>query len=89
MWGTGNYTDGDGNGFFQAFITDGPTNRQQPAGLPGDPGGIVNPNKAEIHFILRKHPVVPGEEYEAINSLNGSCPGGAACTDLASSIHQR
>lgn len=89
IWAAGNYTDDDGNGFFQAFVTDGPTGRQQPAGLPGDAGGLVNPNRAEIHFILRKHPIVPGEEYDAINSLNGSCPGGVGCEDLASAIHIR
>ncbi len=89
IWAAGNYTDENGNGFFQAFVTDGPTGRQQPAGLPGDPGGLVNPNEAEIHFIIREHPVVFGEEYDATNSLNGSCPGGVGCTDRASSIHLR
>jgi len=89
MWTTGNYTDEFGNGFFQAFITDGPTSRQQPAGLPSDPGGLVNPNKAEIHFILRKHPIVFGEEYVSINSVGGACDGPGGCDDIASATHQR
>lgn len=91
LWMTGNYSDSDGSGFFQGFLAVGDTDRQQPAGLPGDADGLVNPNRAEIHFIIREHPAPAdsGENYEALNMLNGACPGGTDCTDVQFSVHLR
>ena len=91
FWATGNYTDGDGNGFFQAFVAKGDASREQLV-----PGVLSKPRKAEIHFIFREHPYVPGEEHIAINTADGSCPNGVTppdppgpgvCTDVASAVH--
>ncbi len=73
--------------WLQAFIAEGPTNREQPYDLPGEDGGLLDAETAEIHFIFRDHPLVFGEEYEETNMFNGSCPDGVGCANIASAIH--
>ena len=92
FWATGNYTDPGGNGYFQAYVTKGVNDRIQLV-----PGELVNPAKAEIHFIYRAHPIVFGEEWASINTPGGACPGGVEnenpapdqCYDVGFSIHVR
>lgn len=88
IWMTGNYSKSDGSSFFQGFLAVGDTNRDQPFALPGDADGLVNPNNAEIHFVIRRHPAPgdPADNHEALNTFAGGC---GDCMDVQFSVHQR
>ncbi len=70
------------------FLAVGDTDRDQPFGLPGDADGLVNPNNAEIHFVIRRHPAPgdPADNNDALNTFAGGC---GDCMDEQFSVHQR
>jgi len=88
IWMAGNYSAADGTGYFQGFLGVGETDRDQPFSLPGDSDGLVNPNKAEVHFVVRRHPapVDPAYNYDALNTFAGGC---GDCVDEQFSVHKR
>ena len=80
-----NYADDAGNAYFSGFVAVG--------------GALSNGNKAEVHFVYRRHPDEDGAEYESLNMVGGNCPlnpdgsfdDGPAddqCQDEGFSIHQ-
>ena len=75
-----NYSDDDGTGFFSGFI---------PVGA-----ALFNANRAEVHFIYRRHPDDNDAEYESLNMVGGNCtamdgPSNDQCQDEGFSIHKR
>lgn len=75
-----NYADDNGDSVFSGFV---------PVGA-----ALFNANRAEIHFVYRRHPDVDGREYESLNSPGGNCENGEGgadnqCQDEGFSIHQR
>ena len=75
-----NYADDDGYAFFSGFIPVGDS--------------LFNANRAEFHFVYRRHPDVDGGEYVSLNMVGGNCGGGEGsddeqCQDEGFSIHKR
>ena len=53
-----NYAADDGTAVFTGFV---------PVG-----GALFNANRAEVHFVYRRHPNVAGGEYESLNDVGGN-----------------
>jgi hypothetical protein len=75
-----NYADENGNSVFTGFV---------PVG-----GALFNANRAEVHFVYRRHPNVDGGEYDSLNDVVGNCENGEGgadnqCQDEGFSIHER
>jgi hypothetical protein len=75
-----NYSDDDGYAFFSGFVPVGDS--------------LFNAERAEIHFVYRRHPDVDGGEYVSLNMVGGNCEEGEGgdddqCQDEGFSIHQR
>lgn len=74
LYGTGDVIDGSGNTTFVGSrgLQDGTGSLLGALGLPSP--GILDINKAEIHFVVRSHgPLVPGLENEMLETFNGGC----------------
>jgi hypothetical protein len=68
MWVAGTTIE-DGWGSLGGFLAVGDASK---AIFPGD--GLVDPHKAEIHFILRNHgPMIPGHLEEQLGTVWGGC----------------
>lgn len=75
-----NYADDDGYAFFSGFVPVGES--------------LFNAQRAEVHFVYRRHPDVDGAEYVSLNMVGGNCENGEGgednnCQDEGFSIHKR
>jgi hypothetical protein len=87
FWATGSIVQSNGIGNFSARVNVG----ELPSGpdqvpLPGPPG-LVDPEGAEIHIIVKYHGPAssdPDELYQQTHTLTGLCDQGANAYDLTS-----
>jgi hypothetical protein len=74
-----NYADDSGDSFFSGFL---------PVGA-----SLFNAQRAEVHFVYRRHPDVDGGEYVSLNMVGGNCEGegdlASNCQDEGFSMHKR
>lgn len=85
---TGHVVGSTGTASFSASLREGDTRGDQPFGLPGDPGGLVDAMNAEIHLVVRTHgPVIPRRVYEQISTFAGGCDVNV-CEDQQFAIHE-
>ena len=77
-----NYSDDSGSTVVSGFVPRG--------------AALKRPNRAEVHFVYRRHPDIDGQEYPALNSGIGNCPGpnsfgpniNTQCLDLGFAVHR-
>jgi len=88
LFAAGHVIGQNGKGNFAGHLSNGDTSGDSfPLDLPGDAVGLVYPETAEIHLVVRTHgPPIPGMVDEQISTFNGggcSDPGNEAdaCVD--------
>ncbi|MFU8832437.1 MAG: hypothetical protein ACNA7J_09810 [Wenzhouxiangella sp.] len=88
FWTLGRVTDASGQATFTANIIAGETPEGEGRTLFGD--GLINPNKAEIHFIVRSHGPVENLDGEVLDAALTTVDGGCevnVCDDQQFSVH--